>query len=203
MKLLVGSTNRKKLAELEAMAASLGVAVVSPRELGVTLPEVVEDGATFAENAAKKAVAFARASGLPCVADDSGLCVDALGGDPGVRSARYSGEEPRPDRDERNNGKLLRALRDVQAARRTASFRCALALARPDGRVQVVEGRWDGRIAFSPRGSNGFGYDPLFVLDALGRTSAELTAEEKNARSHRGQAMRLLRPLVAALARGE
>ncbi len=203
MKLLVGSTNRKKLAELEAMAASLGVIVVSPRELGVTLPEVVEDGATFAENAAKKAVAFARASGLPCVADDSGLCVDALGGDPGVRSARYSGEEPRPDRDGRNNDKLLRALRDVPAARRTASFRCALALARPDGRVEVVEGRWDGRIAFASRGSNGFGYDPLFVLDALGRTSAELTAEEKNARSHRGQAMRLLRPLVAALARGE
>ena len=200
MKLLVASTNEKKLAELRGLVEGLPLRIFSPRDLSTPLADVVEDGETFVENARKKALAFARESGLPALADDSGLCVDALGGAPGVFSARYSGEEPVPDRDQRNNAKLLRALRDVPAARRGASFRCALSLAHPDGRTQEVEGVWRGAIAFSPRGSNGFGYDPLFLLPERGVTSAELSREEKQALSHRGRAMRALRPLLEELA---
>jgi len=202
VKLLVASGNRKKLAELQALAQGLPVEVVSPADFDRPLPEVEEDGATFAENARKKALAFAGAFGVPAIADDSGLCVDALGGEPGVRSARYSGEKPVPDRDERNNAKLLRALRDVPAAQRGAAFHCALCLAFPDGRTFEVEARWEGQIAFSPRGSNGFGYDPLFLLPAWGKTSAELSPEEKARHSHRGRAMRMMRPLLERVVAG-
>lgn len=201
IRLLVASGNKKKLVELEALVQGLPVALVSPRELGAPLPEVEEDGETFAQNAAKKACSFAAAAGLPCIADDSGLCVDALGGAPGVFSARYSGPQGAPGRDAANNEKLLRALLDVPPGRRLAHFTCALALARPDGRVQTVEGRWDGAIAFSPRGAHGFGYDPLFLLPSFGATSAELPSEKKNQLSHRARAMAKLRPLVEALAR--
>lgn len=201
MKILVASGNRKKLLELQELARGLPVEVVSPADLGRELPEVVEDGATFAENARKKALAFSAAFGLPAIADDSGLCVEALGGAPGVLSARYSGEEPVPDRDRRNNEKLLLALRDVPAARRRAAFHCALCLALPNGETFEVEGRWPGQIAFSPRGSGGFGYDPLFLIPELGRTAAELAPEEKHARSHRGRAMRAMRPLLEELVR--
>lgn len=200
MKLLVASTNAKKLKELRELVEGLPVEIVSPADLREPLPEVVEDGATFVENARKKAVAFAQASGLPAIADDSGLCVDALGGAPGIYSARYSGEEKTPDRDEQNNRKLLRALADVPAARRTAAFHCALCVAFPDGATREVEGRWEGAITFWPRGSNGFGYDPLFLLPALGRTSAELTQSEKHALSHRGRAMAAMRPILEQLA---
>jgi XTP/dITP diphosphohydrolase len=201
VRLLVASGNRKKLVELQAMAAGLPVEVLSPAQLGVALPEVVEDGATFDANAAKKAAAFLAATGIASVADDSGLCVDALAGAPGVLSARYSGEQGAPDRDERNNEKLLRALREVPAARRGAAFHCSLALALPGAAVEHFSARWHGQIAFSPRGGHGFGYDPLFLLPAWGRTSAELTPEEKNARSHRGLAMRLLRKRLEQLVR--
>lgn len=199
MKILVASGNKKKLAELQALAQGLPVEVVSPAALGTPLPEVVEDGATFVENARKKALAFARAFDLPAIADDSGLCVDALGGAPGVYSARYSGEEPVPDRDERNNAKLMRALQDVPAALRGAAFHCALCLAFPDGRTTEVEARWPGQVAFSPRGAGGFGYDSLFLLPSQGRTAAELSPAEKAEQSHRGRAMRAMRPLLAAL----
>ncbi|WP_373044727.1 RdgB/HAM1 family non-canonical purine NTP pyrophosphatase [Vulgatibacter sp.] len=199
MKLLVASGNKKKLAELQELAQGLTVEVVSPASLGKELPEVEEDGATFAANARKKALAFATAFGIPTIADDSGLCVDALGGAPGVYSARYSGEEPVPDRDARNNEKLLRALRDVPAALRGASFHCALCLAFPDGTTREVEGRWPGQVAFSPRGANGFGYDPLFLLPSQGKTSAELSTEEKHRQSHRGRAMQAMRPVLEAL----
>lgn len=201
MKLLVASGNKKKLKELQELAVGLPVEVVSPADLGRPLPDVVEDGATFAENAAKKALAFARAFDMPAIADDSGLCVDALGGAPGVHSARYSGEEPAPDRDERNNAKLLRALEHVPAALRGAAFHCALCVAFPDGETAIVEERWPGQVAFSPRGGNGFGYDPLFLLPSFGKTSAELTPEEKQRMSHRGRAMRAMRPVLAELAK--
>ena len=202
LRLLVASGNPKKLIELEALVQGLPVQLVSPRSLGAPLPEVEEDGATFEENAAKKARAFAAAAGLPCIADDSGLCVDALGGAPGVFSARYSGPQGAPGRDEANNRKLLQALLEVPPGRRGAHFTCALALAWPDGRVQTVLGRWDGAIAFSPRGAHGFGYDPLFLLPAHGATSAELPSERKNRLSHRARAMAALRPIVEALASG-
>lgn len=199
MKVLVASGNRKKLQELQRLAEGLPIEVVSPSEMGGGLPEVEEDAPTFRGNAAKKALAFARAFGIPALADDSGICVDALGGAPGVRSARYSGEEPAGDRDLQNNRKLLRALRDVPAAKRSARFVCALCLAFPDGAVHEVEGSWEGRVAFSPRGGGGFGYDPLFLVPHLGKTAAELDAEEKARRSHRGAAMREMRKVLEEL----
>ncbi len=200
-KLLVASTNEKKLGELRRLVEGLDLEIVSPRDLEVALPEVVEDAPTFKGNAAKKAMAYARASGLPTVADDSGICVDALGGAPGVFSARYSGEEAAPDRDQRNNEKLLRALAGLQPSLRGAAFVCAVCLAWPDGQMEQAEGRWSGQITFAPRGHSGFGYDPLFLVPRFGRTSAELSADEKQALSHRGQAMRRLRPALEALAK--
>lgn len=200
MKLLVASTNAKKLRELRELVEGLCVEIVSPADLEHPLPEVIEDAETFAGNASKKALAYARASGLPTVADDSGLCVDALGGAPGIYSARYSGEEPAADRDEQNNAKLLRELEGVPLAERGAAFHCAIALALPDAVFRVVEARWRGEITLGPRGEGGFGYDPLFLLPELGRTSAELTAEEKGRLSHRGQATRLLVPVLEELA---
>ena len=193
MKVVVASGNAKKLAELQGLAKGLPVEVLSPAQLGGDLPDVVEDGESFEENAEKKALAFARAYGLPAIADDSGICVDALGGAPGTRSARYSGEEDAADRDARNNAKLLRALAGVPEARRTARFVCALSLAHPDGRAHTVVGEWEGLVTFAPRGSGGFGYDPLFLIPHRGVTSAELEPEEKGRLSHRGAAMRKLR----------
>ncbi len=226
VELLFGTTNPGKLRELRRLVAALPVRVVGPEDLERPLPEVVEDGATFEENAAKKATAWARWSGLHTLADDSGLCVDALGGAPGVRSARWSEEEPGPEpaspvcdlpgaglaelgpvagraaRDERNNDKLLRLLADVPDARRGAEYRAALAVADPAGRVvATAEGTCRGRIGRERRGTGGFGYDPLFLADAGGgRTMAELPADEKDAISHRGAAFRALREALAALA---
>ncbi|HEY6003243.1 MAG TPA: non-canonical purine NTP pyrophosphatase [Anaeromyxobacter sp.] len=227
MDLLFGTTNPGKLRELRRLVAGLPVRVVSPEELPRPLPEVVEDGLTFAENAEKKASAFARASGLHALADDSGLCVDALGGAPGVRSARWSEEEPeglaspacalgeigaaelgpvarRAEIDERNNDKLLLRLADVPDARRGAEYRAVLALARPDGTIAAsVTGVCRGRLGRARRGMGGFGYDPLVLPDAYPeRTMAELGADEKDAISHRGDAFRKLRPALEALARG-
>lgn len=193
MKVVVASGNAKKLAELRRLAEGLKVEVLSPDEAGAPLPEVVEDGETFEANAEKKARAFAEAYGLPAIADDSGICVDALGGAPGVRSARYSGEEEVSDRDARNNEKLLRALAGVPEARRSARFVCALTLAFPGGDARTVVGQWEGQIAFTPRGGGGFGYDPLFLIPHRGKTSAELAPEEKGRLSHRAAAMRAMR----------
>ena len=160
------------------------------------LPEPAEDGATFEENAAIKARAAAVASGLWTLADDSGLCVDALGGAPGLRSARYAETE------QARREKLLAAMGSAPASRRGAYFYCAVALCSPDGkRIFRAHGRVDGRIATSPRGSNGFGYDPLFVpAEVPTRTLAELPQEEKNRLSHRGRALERLAPLLARLA---
>ncbi len=233
LRLLFGTTNAGKLRELRRLVAGLPVQVVGPEDLPGTPPQVVEDGATFEANAEKKAVAWARWSGLHTVADDSGLCVDALGGAPGVHSARWSDEAPAPApaspvcalaegaaaelgeeasraaRDERNNDKLLRALKDVPDERRGAEYRAVLVLARPGGGVVAsVVGRCRGRNGRVRSGRGGFGYDPLFVVEpappaapaVAERTMAELEAGEKDALSHRGEAFRRLLPVLARVA---
>ncbi len=187
------------------------IRVLSTEDLGRHLPDVEEDGATFEENAAKKAVEWARFSGLHAVADDSGLCVDALGGAPGVRSARWSeevrpGALPRHDRDEANNDLLLSRLQGKADGERGAEYRAVLVLAAPTGGVlAVVRGTCRGRIGVERRGTEGFGYDPFFIPDAQpagGRvlTMAELAPEAKDAISHRGAAFRLLLPYLERLA---
>jgi XTP/dITP diphosphohydrolase len=207
VELFFGTSNPGKLRELLRLVEGLPIRVVTPADLGRPLPEVVEDGATFAENAAKKAAAFARFAGRPALADDSGLCVAALGGAPGVFSARWS-EAEAPGltglaRDLANNDKLLRLLAGEPKDRRGAAYLAVLALAGPDGAVLAsVEGRCAGRIGRAPRGAGGFGYDPLFVPDGRALTMAELPPEEKDALSHRGAAFRALRPALARLAAG-
>lgn len=203
--LFVGTGNPGKLRELARLVAGLPIRVVTPAELGRPLPEVVEDGATFAENAAKKAAAFASFSGLVALADDSGLCVDALAGAPGIHSARWS-EADAPGllgqaRDLANNRKLLAALEGVTKDQRTARYVAVLALAGPDGaRLASVEGTCPGRIGREPRGAGGFGYDPLFVPEGRAFTMAELDPAAKDALSHRGAALRALLPALARLA---
>ena len=195
----LASRNAKKLAEMERILAEHlpGVRVLGLDDVS-SYEEPVEDQPTFEGNALLKAREGVRATGLPSVADDSGLCVDALNGMPGVLSARWSG---RPKDDHRNNRLLLEQLEDVPDERRTAHFACAVAVVWPDGREQVVHGRMDGRIIREPRGSGGFGYDVVFVADEhaeAGLTSAELDASEKDRISHRGRALRELAPILAA-----
>ncbi|HZY02442.1 MAG TPA: non-canonical purine NTP pyrophosphatase [Anaeromyxobacteraceae bacterium] len=212
MDLFFGTRNPGKLTELRRLLARLPVRVLSPEDLPGPLPEVEEDGSTMAENARKKASAYARLTGMHALADDSGICVDVLWGLPGVRSARWS-EDVAPglssgERDRANNQKLLGAMRGVPAEHRGAEYRAVLALAAPDGTVlATVTGTCRGVIGTEERGAGGFGYDPLFVPDAivlggphLPRTMAELGPEEKDAISHRGEAMRKMLPLVRELA---
>jgi XTP/dITP diphosphohydrolase len=156
--------------------------------------EAVEDADTFAGNARRKALHYAEVTGLPTLADDSGLEVDALGGAPGVLSARYAGS---PHDDAANNRKLVAALHGIPPSQRTARFRCAMALARPGQVLAETQGAVEGVIVDEPRGSNGFGYDPHFLIPSLGKTMAELPAQEKNALSHRGQALRAMLPEIA------
>ena len=198
MRLLLATRNAGKLAELQRLLASAvpGVEVVGLRDVA-EYPEAPETGATFAENALAKARDAAKATGLPAVADDSGLAVDALNGMPGVLSARWSG---RHGDDRANLDLVLGQLADVPDERRGAAFVCAAALVVPGGTEVVVHGEWAGRLVRAPRGVNGFGYDPVFVGDGDGRTSAELAPEEKDARSHRGRAMRALLPHLRELA---
>ena len=193
---VVATGNPHKLDEIRAILAGFHLDLVSMREFGV--PEPVEDGDTFEANALIKARACARATGLPAIADDSGLEVDALGGAPGVYSARYAGEGAG---DAANNAKLVDALAGVPAEDRTARFVCAAAVVTPDGHEVVVRGTMEGHIVDRPRGDHGFGYDPHFVSDAAGdgRTNAQLAPPEKDAISHRGEAFRALRPHVEAL----
>ncbi|HZG91445.1 MAG TPA: RdgB/HAM1 family non-canonical purine NTP pyrophosphatase [Pseudonocardia sp.] len=198
MKLLLASRNAAKLGELTRIVAAAdlgGLQVVGLADVP-EFPEAPETGATFAENAVAKARDAVAATGLPAVADDSGLAVDALNGMPGVLSARWSGGHG----DDQGNLRLvLDQLGDVPDERRGAAFVCAAALVAPDGRETVVHGEWRGRIIREPRGTNGFGYDPIFVPDGGQRTSAELTAAEKDADSHRGRALRALLPHLRAL----
>ena len=188
MKILLASHNKNKIAELEALLQTVcaDAEVVSLSDVGFT-SEIVEDGATFEENALIKARTGARL-GYITVADDSGLMVDALGGAPGVYSARYAGEDGNT---EKNNAKLLAAMRNVPKEKRTAHFVSVVACVFPDGREDiVVRGECPGEILTSPRGSTGFGYDPLFWYAPFRKTYAEMSADEKNSISHRGVAMR-------------
>ena len=196
-RLLLATRNPGKLAELQRLLESAvpGVAVVGLRDVP-EYPEAPETGATFAENALLKAREAVRYTGLPAVADDSGLTVDALNGMPGVLSARWSG---RHGDDTANTALLLGQLADVPDERRGGAFVCAAAVVTTDGAERVLERSWRGRVVREPRGTNGFGYDPVFLPDGLDRTAAELTAAEKDARSHRGQAFAALVPLVAEL----
>jgi len=193
-KLVLASNNAKKVKELQALLTPLGIAVVTQGELGV--PEAEEPHCTFVENALAKARHASQLTGLPALADDSGLCVAALGGAPGVQSARYAGE---PKSDARNNDKLLAALAGHD--NRAAHFCCVLVLVRAadDPQPIIAEGEWHGEILAAPRGNEGFGYDPLFWLPDFEQTAAEMAATTKNRLSHRGRAMALL----AARLKGE
>ena len=197
VKVLVASRNQGKVRELEQVLRELnieGVELVSLHD-APSYPDPVEDGLTFVDNALLKARAGAKATGLPCVADDSGLTVKALNGMTGILSARWSGNH---GDDQANNDLLLAQMTDINE--RAAAFVSCCALASPDGLEFTAEGRWEGELLREPRGENGFGYDPLFApADADGRSSAELSADEKNARSHRGKALRALAPHIATL----
>ena len=201
MDVLFATSNEHKVGEVRAILAPLGIAVRSLGDLARAPEEPVEDGATFEDNARLKARYYARELGVTCVAEDSGLEVDALGGAPGVYSARYSGEGgPRSQRDRANNEKLLRELAGVPAERRQARFVCVASVADPQGRILAeARGTYEGLIATEARGSGGFGYDPLLFLPDRGCTSAELSPEEKHAHSHRGQAFRILAQALVAL----
>jgi XTP/dITP diphosphohydrolase len=192
-KLLIATGNAKKIEEIRAILGPLGVEAIGLDELDGEFPEPVEDGATFEANAAKKALHYATLTGRTCVADDSGLEVDALDGRPGVYSARYAGiDGSREVRDEANNAKLLAEMESVPDYERTARFVCAIAVAHPQAGILIrTRGTFEGTIAREARGSNGFGYDPLLRLDD-GRHSAELSPDEKHALSHRGQAVRAM-----------
>ena len=193
MRAVLATRNAGKVAELHRILAAYGVELVGLADVAAYEPGP-ETGETFAENALAKAREAAVATGLPAVADDSGLAVDALRGMPGVLSARWAG---RHGDDPANNALLLGQLADVPDERRGAEFVCAAAWALPDGREGVVEGRLRGQLLRATRGTNGFGYDPLFLPDGSERTSAELTPAEKDAVSHRGQAFRALAPVLA------
>ena len=184
MKLVIATRNRHKLEEIREIFHLPGLEVVSAFDFP-DVPDVVEDGDTFEANAIKKAVALAKATGLWALADDSGLEVDALNGEPGVFSARYAGEPPSYPA---NNRKLLAALKD--AADRRARFRCVIALSNPAGETRVVDGRCEGTIGFEERGEKGFGYDPLFIPDGHKTTFSEMDGAAKHAISHRGRALR-------------
>jgi XTP/dITP diphosphohydrolase len=200
-KILVASTNPGKIAELRAMLD------FDVEWLGMSdfeeINEIEEDGVSFAENARKKAVGYAKATGLWTIADDSGLVIDALGGKPGVKSARFSGEKTINDDgtliDHRNIAKVLELLEDVPKEKRTARFFCCLCLASPEEILIETEGTLEGLITNKEIGKNGFGYDPIFFVPHLNKTVAQLTAEEKNAISHRGNAIRKLKPLLEEL----
>lgn len=191
----MATRNSGKVLELKKLLEDLPVDLCTLHDFK-QLPEVKETGRTFRENAALKAVTAARAAGMMALADDSGLVVDALDGQPGVFSARFAGEPPD---DYRNNCRLLELLKDVPPSRRTARFVCAIVIAAPDGKQYMSEGACEGLVLDSFRGTGGFGYDPLFYIPELQKTYAELTLEEKNLISHRGkalsQAVKILRGL--------
>jgi len=198
VKLLVASRNTKKLAELNRILATENVAGIAVLGLADVpdYPEAAETGATFEENALAKARDAVAATGLPAIADDSGLAVDALNGMPGVLSARWAGGH---GDDQANLDLVLAQLRDVPDERRGAAFVCAAALVTPDGTETVVRGEWRGTLIRESRGTNGFGYDPIFVPDGYEITSAEMSSAEKDGLSHRGRALRLLLPALRAL----
>ncbi len=184
MKYVIATHNAHKLIELRRILLPLGIEAVTDRDLGIDLPEVEETGTTFAENAYLKAASACETTGLPAIADDSGLVVDALDGRPGVYSARYGGEEAT---DDDRNVMLLGEMKDVPAGQRQARFISAVCCVFPNGDVLRSEGAFEGEIAYAPAGENGFGYDPIFLVGE--RTSAEMSPAEKDAVSHRGKAL--------------
>ncbi len=194
-KLVIASNNPGKLREFQFLLQPLGIEVLTQAQLGIV--EAEEPHVTFIENALVKARHVSLLSGLPALADDSGICVTALDGAPGVLSARYAGDNPRSDK--RNNEKLLRDMQGV--ADRRAHYYCVLVLLHHAGDPQplIAEGEWHGEIALQPAGDGGFGYDPLFWLPQLGKTSAQLEREQKHAVSHRGKALRLLLERLEAM----
>lgn len=196
-RLILATRNAHKIRELGAILSAAGLAFdLVGADAYPEVPDVKETGTTFAENALLKARTLARATGVPAIADDSGLCVDILGGAPGIFSARWSG---RHGDDKANLDLLLAQLADIEHPHRTAHFACAAALALPDGTERVVEGRLPGTLRHEPSGTGGFGYDPILQPDGDTRTCAELSPEEKNAISHRGQAFRALAPVIREL----
>lgn len=202
--ILIATTNRGKAGELVEMLGTVGVGV---RWLSLNdfadVPEVVEDGVTFEQNARKKALGYAAATGVWTIADDSGLVIDALDGAPGVMSARFSGEPPkgagRRLLDHRNMAKVLTLMEGVSAEKRTARFVCNICLADPKNVLAQTEGKLEGLIATEEAGTNGFGYDPIFFVPGLNSTAAQLTSAKKNEISHRGQAIKEIEPLLCAL----
>ncbi|GAU68007.1 dITP/XTP pyrophosphatase [Streptomyces sp. NBRC 110611] len=196
-RLILATRNAGKLTELRAILDAAGLAVeLVGADAYPDIPDVKETGVTFAENALLKARALAEATGHPAVADDSGLCVDVLGGAPGIFSARWAGSH---GNDRANLELLLAQLSDISDEHRTAHFACAAALALPDGTERVVEGRLEGTLRRAPAGTGGFGYDPILQPAGESRTCAELSPEEKNAISHRGKAFRALAPVLEEL----
>jgi len=195
-RLLLATTNKGKAAEYRDLLKGLDFKIVTLDQAGIN-KEADESYNTFEENARHKAAFYAELGGLLTLADDSGLEVDALGGEPGVRSSRYAGDDA-TDADRVDF--LLKKLIDIPQKERTARFRCIIAIARPGGDVETVEGTCEGYIAMKPRGSNGFGYDPVFFLPEYGRTIAELAPEFKNRISHRGRAAALARSILAKIA---
>ena len=192
MKLLVATYNPGKMREYRELLAGLPADLIFPAELGLNV-QVVESGDSFEENAVLKARALSQASGLLTLADDSGLEVDALGGAPGVRTARYAG----PGASDADRYRLLlRNLEGVPWEARTARFRCVVAIATPDGQLHTADGRCEGIIAFAPSGEHGFGYDPVFYYEPFGKTFGECTLEEKRAVSHRAKALEAIRKIL-------
>lgn len=187
MDFILATNNMKKLAEMQRILSPLGINVVTAKMLGITLEEVEEDGETFEDNAKIKARAACKATNMPAIADDSGLCVDYLNGAPGIFSARFAGEH---GNDEKNNDLLLEKLEGVPMEKRTGYYVCAICCTFPDGKEIVVRGECYGYIGFERDGNEGFGYDPLFLVD--GKAFGRYTAEEKDKISHRGKALRLL-----------
>jgi XTP/dITP diphosphohydrolase len=203
-KLVIATNNRGKLREFERLLEGCGFDLVTPRDLGLDW-EVEETGTTFEANAKLKAVDAARVSGLLALADDSGLEVDHLGGRPGIFSARYAGgnKTSATITEAEQLSLLLGEMSGVPDEQRSARFRCVIAIAEPDGAVRTVDGVFEGRIAHEPRGENGFGYDPIFLVPGRGVTSGELDPETKNAVSHRGQAARKAREILRKMAGGD
>ncbi len=191
MKIIIATHNKHKLTEMSRILSPMGYEVVTDRDLGITLTDAEENGETFLENARIKAQSGCKESGLACIADDSGLCVDYLGGEPGVYSARYSGVH---GDDEGNNRKLLEKLEGVPLDKRTAHFACCICVSFPDGSEITAGGKCEGYIGFEKKGENGFGYDPIFMVDD--RSLAEMTAEEKDRISHRGNALKELQKIL-------
>ena len=192
MKIVAATNNKPKVKELTALFQGSDTELVTLREIGFT-DEIIEDGSTFLENARIKAMAVHKATGLASIADDSGLCVDALGGEPGIYSARYASEDGENSDDKRNNEKLLRNLDPVPENERTARFVSALCFIDADGTEVSAVGKCEGIITREERGEGGFGYDPLFFFPSFGKTFGELTDEEKNSVSHRANAVKLLK----------